>query len=187
MKMKETLTRYPSIMYVAGGLLLGLYFGYKMVPALLPRDAAPISAEELQPILALQQQLEAKLAAKVMSIDGVASAQVQLSTSLFGSRRSVDKASVTVTGAPFSDTQLAAIADQVGSGVSGLEAGNITIIDAAGGTLNLHAMQRYQVEQFWTNFAINVGKILGILAAAITVRFIVQAIHKKLLGQSGGC
>ena len=148
MKLAGTLTKYPSIMYVAGGLLLGLYLGYKMLPALLPSDPAPISAEELQPILDLQQQLEAKLAAKVMAIDGVASAQVQLSTSLSGPRRSVGEASVTVTGAPFSDTQLAAIADQVASGVSGLEAGNIIIIDAAGGTLNLRAMQRYQQEQF---------------------------------------
>lgn len=188
MKLAGTLTKYPSIMYVVGGVLLGLYLGYRMLPSLLPRESVPISAEELQPILAVQQQLEAKLAASVVAIDGIADAQVQLSTSLPRSRGH-NKASVTVaiSAEPFSDVQVAAITEQVASGVDGLASGNITVIDAAGRTLNLHAMQQYAQEQFWTNLALNVTKILAIIAATITVRFIVQAIHKRLLGETQGC
>ena len=48
-------------------------------------------------------------------------------------------------------------------------------------TQELQGRQAAEVEQrkeFWTNIAINVAKILGILAALITLRFIIQAIGR---------
>jgi|GEM_PF-2537344 hypothetical protein len=33
-------------------------------------------------------------------------------------------------------------------------------------------------KQFWTDIAINVAKVLGILAALITLRFVIQAVGK---------
>ncbi|HIG55345.1 MAG TPA: hypothetical protein EYG11_23585 [Candidatus Latescibacteria bacterium] len=178
MNSAETLNKYSWIMYLTGGFLIGLFIGYQVLPKLLPREPQPLSAAELQPILALQQQLEAKLAASIVAIDGVTDAQVQLSTPLSGSRRIHRKASVTIapTNTPLSDVQIAAIAELVASGIDDLKPGNITIIDSAGRALNMDAVQEYDRKQFWTNIAINISKILGILAALITVRYIIQAI-----------
>ena len=38
-----------------------------------------------------------------------------------------------------------------------------------------------------TRLAINVAKILGIIAALITIRFMLQAIHKGVLGEDPSC
>ena len=65
MQLVETLTKYPSLMYVMAGALVGLFIGYQILPKKLPRDREPIPAEELQSLLAVQQQLEAKLAISV--------------------------------------------------------------------------------------------------------------------------
>ena len=187
MKLVETLTKYPSLMYVMAGALVGLFIGYQILPKQLPRDKGPIPAEELQSLLAVQQQLEAKLAISVLAIDGVEDAKVQLPARLSGSG-GYNRASVTVASpSTLSDTKLAAIAELVASGVHGLESGNVIIIDAVGRTLNLRSVQQHAVEKFWTDIAINVSKIIGIIAALITVRYIVQAIHKKLLGESSRC
>ncbi len=185
MKPKEALTKYPAIMYVVAGALVGMYLGYDVLPEIMPKADAPLSAEELRAVVAAQQQLEAKLAASVVAIDGVSAAKVQLSTPITSSGGHRE-ASVTVTSAsPLSEVQVAAIADQVASGVEGLEAGSITIIDAAGRTLNLRTVQEYAQKQFWTGIAANVSKVLGIIVALITMRYIVQAVHKKLLGELG--
>ncbi len=48
-------------------------------------------------------------------------------------------------------------------------------------TQELRAREEQQVQErqeFWTNIAINVAKILGIIAALITLRFIIQAIGR---------
>ena len=189
MNWAETLNKYPSIMYVTGGLLIGLFIGYQVLPKLLPRKTAPLSAAELQSVVTMQKQLEDKLAASIAAIEGVGDAQVQLSTPLSGSRRIHRKASVTVTAAdaPLADVQVAAITEVVASGIDDLLPGNVTVFDSAGRALNLEVVQEYEQKQFWTNIAINVCKILGILAAMITIRFIIQSIHKKMLGETQGC
>lgn len=189
MNWTETLNKCPWIMYLTGGLLIGLFIGYQVLPKLLPRKTAPLSTEELKPILAMQQQLEAKLAASIAAIEGVDDAQVQLSTPLSGSRRIHRKASVTIapTDAPLSDVQVAAITELVASGIDDLEPGNVTVFDSAGRALNLNVVQEYDRKQFWTGIALNISKILGILAAMITVRYIIQSIHKKMLGETQGC
>jgi flagellar biosynthesis/type III secretory pathway M-ring protein FliF/YscJ len=189
MNWAETLNKYPSIMYLTGGLLIGLFIGYQVLPKLLPRKTAPLTTAELQSVVAMQEQLEAKLAASITAIDGVGEAQVQLSTPLSGSRRIFRKASVTVaaTDAPLSNVQVAAITEVVASGIDDLKPGNVTVFGSAGRALNLEVVQEHEQKQFWTNIAINVSKILGILAAMITVRYIIQAIQKKMRGETQGC
>ncbi len=178
-----------SILYLAGGLLVGLFIGYQVLPSLLPQKNAPLPSAELQAALTVQEQLETKLAANILTLDGIADARVQLSTPLSGARRMHRKASVVIapTGDALSDAQLATIAELVASGIDGLAANGITIFDFAGNTLNLHAVQQYERQRFWTDIAINISKILGIIAALITVRYIIQAIHKSVLGDDPVC
>jgi|GEM_PF-966146 len=191
MNWANALNKYPFIMYLTGGLLIGLFIGYQVLPTLLPRKNAPLPAAELQTALVVQEQLETKLSANVAALDDIANAQVQLSTPFSGSRRIDRKASVTITptnaSAPLSDAQLATIAELVSSGIDGLKPGSITIVDSAGNTLNLQAVEQYEQQQFWTNIAINISKILGIIAALITIRYIIQAIHKGVLGEDPKC
>jgi hypothetical protein len=44
-----------------------------------------------------------------------------------------------------------------------------------------------RIQRNAARLAINVAKILGILAALITIRFIIQAIHKDVLGEDPSC
>jgi len=189
MSWTETLNKCPWIMYLTGGLLLGLFIGYQVLPKLLPPKTTPLTTEELQPILAMQEQLEAKLAKSIAAIDGVDKAQVQLSTPLSGYRRIHRKASVTIapTSAPLSHVQIDAITELIASGIDDLQPGNVTVFDSTGRPLNLEMVHAYERKQFWTSIAINVSKILGIVAAMITVRFILRSIHQKILGESPDC
>lgn len=187
MNWAERLNKYPWIMYLVGGWLVGLFIGYQVLPTLIPRKPSPTDAA-LQPILAVQEQLEAKLATSIKALDGIDDARVQLSTPLSGSTRIHRKASVTLTPtAALSDQQLTAITELVASGIDDLKADNILIIDTAGRTLNQEAVHASERKQFWTNIAINVSKILGILAALITLRFIIQAVGKGVSGEKSGC
>ena len=44
-----------------------------------------------------------------------------------------------------------------------------------------------RIQRNAARLAINVAKILGILAALITIRFIIQAIHTDVLGEDPSC
>ena len=44
-----------------------------------------------------------------------------------------------------------------------------------------------RVQRNATRLAINVAKILGIIAALITIRFMLQAIHRGVLGEDPSC
>ena len=44
-----------------------------------------------------------------------------------------------------------------------------------------------RIQRNAARLAIKVAKILGILAALITIRFIIQAIHKDVLGEDPSC
>ncbi len=189
MRWIETLNRYPWPLYLIGGLLIGLFVGYQVLPRVLPRKAALVTAAEATSQLKVQQQIEEKLAAALVFIEGVEDAQVQLSVALAGTKRAYAEASVIVTliGAELSAEQLAGIAEQVAAGVEGLKPGRIAIADASGRSLNREAIIAQQRQQFWTNIAINVAKILGILAALITLRFVIQAIGRGVLGEGDKC
>lgn len=59
MQWAKTLENYPWIMYLVGGFLIGLFIGYQVLPKILPRKNASLTAAELQSILAVQQQVAA--------------------------------------------------------------------------------------------------------------------------------
>ncbi len=44
-----------------------------------------------------------------------------------------------------------------------------------------------RIQRNATRLAINVAKILGIIAALITIRFVLQAIHRGVLGEDSSC
>jgi hypothetical protein len=44
-----------------------------------------------------------------------------------------------------------------------------------------------RIQRNATRLAINIAKILGIIAALITIRFMLQAIHKDVLGEDPSC
>jgi hypothetical protein len=44
-----------------------------------------------------------------------------------------------------------------------------------------------RIQRNATRLAINVAKNLGIIAALITIRFMLQAIHKDVLGEDPSC
>ena len=155
----------------------------------MPKKTAPISADESASRLEAQQQIEQKLAEGLKRMDDIADAHVQLSASLAGTRRAHAKASVTLTlaDAELSAEQIAGIGEQVAAGVDGLKPGYIVIVDASGRSLNREAIMASERKQFWTDIAINVAKTLGILAALITVRFIIRAIGRHVLGEDEKC
>ncbi len=185
----KTLNKYPWPLYLIGGLLIGLFVGYQVLPRVMPRKAALVTAAEATSQLKAQQQIEEKLAAALVFIEGVEDAQVQLSVALAGTKRAYAEASVTLTltGAALSTEQLAGIAEQVATGVEGLKPGRIAIADASGRSLNREAVIAQERQQFWTDIAINVARVLGILAAMITMRYVIQAIGRGVLGEDGKC
>ncbi|HCL29755.1 MAG TPA: hypothetical protein DIC52_15110 [Candidatus Latescibacteria bacterium] len=63
--------------------------------------------------------------------------------------------------------------------VDGLDSGDVTLIDGSGRHLNKKALVAQERKIFWTGIAINVAKILGILAALITMRFIIQTVGTR--------
>lgn len=185
----ETLNKYPWPLYLVGGLLVGMLVGYQVLPQLMPRKVALVTADESASQLKAQRPIEEKLAASLVQMEGVEDAHVQLSVPLAGTKKARAKASVTLNlaGAELSDEQLAGIAEQVAAGVSGLKPGKVAIVDASGRSLNRQAIMQQERQEFWTHIAINVAKILGIIAAMITVRFIIRAIGKSVLGEDANC
>ncbi len=132
MSWMETLNRNMWPLYLLGGLFLGTFIGYKVLPQLLsPPVAAVVETESAAQLLA-RQSLEARLAEGLVLFDGVDAARVQLSVALAGNR--------------LSDETLRGIAK-------------------------------------------NVAKVLGILAALMTLRFMIQAIGKGIgvEEENGGC
>ena len=189
MQLIETLNRYPWPLYLIGGLFLGMFIGYQVLPQMMQRKAAPVTAADSASQLESQRPLEQKLAVGLVQIEGVEDAHVQLSVSLAGTRKAHARASITLTlaGADPSVEQLEGIAELVAASVGGLQPGLVTITDASGRSLNGEAVVQHERKLFWTGIAINVAKILGILAAMITIRFIVRSIHRQILGEDGGC
>ncbi len=191
MSWMETLNRNLWPLYLLGGLFLGTFIGYKVLPKLLsPPVAAVVETESAAQLLA-RQSLETSLAEGLVLFDGVDAAHVQLSVALAGTRKAAPRASVTLTltdtGLP--EEELLGMAEQMAASVDGLNAGRIMFVDSAGRLLNGDAVLEYERKVFWKGIAINVAKVLGILAALITLRFTVQAIGKGIgvEEENGGC
>jgi|APSaa5957512622_1039677.scaffolds.fasta_scaffold57709_2 hypothetical protein len=184
----EAINRYPWPLYLLGGLFLGTFLGYQVLPQLLPKPAVVATEVESAPQLQARQQLETRLAAGLKQFAFVKDAHVQLSVSLAGTRKAHAKAVVTLTttSTSLSEEQLHAIAEQVASGVNGMGIGVITILDASGQLLNGESVLRHERKVFWTGIAINVAKVLGILAALVTLNFVIEAIGRGVNGE-GTC
>ena len=166
-----------------------MFVGYRVLPQLMPRTTAPVSAADSASQIETAQRIEEKLAAGLVQLEAVKDAHVQLSVALAGTKRTHAKASVTLTlaGPQLSDEQVAGIAEQVAAGVSGLKPGHVAIVDASGRSLNRKAVTAQERKEFWTGIAINIAKILGILAALITVRYIIRGFSKCVPGEDGKC
>ena len=87
MQLIETLNRYPWPLYLIGGLFLGMFIGYQVLPQMMSRKVAPVTAVESVSQLESQRPLEQKLAVGLVQIEGVEDAHVQLSVSLAGTRK----------------------------------------------------------------------------------------------------
>ena len=165
--------------YISAGLVAGILIGNVILPSVLPRSEPSIPLEELQARHAHQHQLEAELAETLVRLDGIIEARIHLAVRASKSRKERTKASVTLALADMiSDEQIASIAHQVAASVVGLDPGDIRIIDTSGRLLNIDALQHQERRQFWIGIAVNVAKVLGILAALITLRFVIQAFGK---------
>ncbi len=192
MRWMEILNRYPWPLYLMVGLLTGMFFGYRMLPKMMMRaDTAVVTATQSAAQLETQRQVEEKLEASLVLMEAIEEAHVQLSVALAGtewgnpSGVGRPRASVTLSlaGTDLSEEQLATITDQVVSGVTGLRPGHLDILDTAGRSLNRKAANNQESKEFWTNIAINVSKVLGILAMLITLRFIIRTIGKSIVGK----
>ena len=164
--------------YLIAGLLLGCWIGYKVLPSIeFFRPPPPAPVEETAGARDVREKLEQSLAMTLLQSENIVAASVHLTDG---------GASATLT---FSDDgvtpgQVETIAGQIASSADGLHAGRVLLYDSKGTQLNLEAVQAFEKREFWTRIAINVAKILGILAAFITLRYVIQCIGRGSCAKS---
>ena len=159
-----------NTIYMLGGFLVGCFIGFKILPGLSPFAGAreEVNESEMQSIREhLSRQIESTLE---MSADIVA-ARVHFT-------HRAASATLTLTSEGLSEEQLASVTSQVASAVDGMSAGRVSVYDSDGKYLNLRAIQEHEQKEFWTRIAINVAKVLGILAALITLKFIIDSVGR---------
>ena len=180
MDLKNPSSRYRTTCSMLAGILLGLYLGYRILPSLIPHDTPAPLAAELQDLQALRSRVAHDLAGDLRRMEGIQDARVQFSVPLGGGRRERVKAMVvlTLSTPDIAEEKLAGIAAQVASGVQGLHPGDVRITDPSGRLLNAAAIDHQEDLAFWTGIAINIAKVLGILAALITLRYIIIAVGR---------
>ncbi len=172
------ISRHKSGTYLIAGFLVGCWIGHKVLPTMVFfQPASSIPAEETAAARDTREELEHRLAATLVEAGNIVSAKVLLTPSA---------ASVTLElgGHSMEPEHVSTIARQIAASVEGLHAGKVSIFDTQGTHLNLRALQEHEQSQWWTKIAINVAKVLGILAALITLRFILQAAGR---GEFLGC
>lgn len=188
MNWMETLSRYPWPLYLAVGLVAGFFVGYQVLPELRPRKIDLVKVEESAAQLESVRGIEEGIAADLARMQEVTDARVLLSVAVPGTKKAHPEASVTLDlSTQLSEEQLVGIAEKVANGVNGLVPLHVSISDASGISLNRETLMRQQTEQLWKDIAINVAKILGIIAALITVKFIIEAIGRGVMEEKSGC
>ena len=168
-------TRHKVSMYLVTGFLLGCWIGYNVLPTVgFLRPAVPTPTEESAATRDAREKLEQALAMTLLQSENIVAARVHLTDG---------GASATLTFSTDGVTpgQVETIAAQIASGVDGLDAGRVLLYDSKGMQLNREAVQQFERREVWTGVAINVAKILGILAALVTLRFVLLCIGM------GGC
>ena len=175
----DFVTRHKTGICLVAGFLFGCWFGHKMLPAIGLFRPAPTPTEEAPVAREAREKLEQALAMTLLQSENIVAASVHLTAG---------GASVTLTFSSDGVTpgQVETIAGQIAAGVDGVHEGRVMLFDSKGTQLNRQAIQEFERREFWTGIAINVAKILGILAALITIRFIIQRIGKGGCGKSSG-
>ena len=166
-------SRHVVAVSLVAGTLIGIFVGAKVLPSFKSLNPTPPTAEETAAARDARKHLERDLAMTLLQSDNIVAASVHLA----GNRASV---TVTFSESGVRPEQVETIAQMIGTG-SGLQAGYVSVFDSKGTQLNRTAVQEFERRQFWTGLAINVAKVLGILAALVTAKFIIQTIQK------GGC
>ena len=165
-------------LHMLGGFLVGCFIGLKVLPNLPPFKTSPESEPTAAELISARERLAGQIEETLEMASDITEAGVHLT----GSGASV---TLNLTTEGFSDERLATIASQVASGAQAIAAGQVSIFNANGEHLNLRALQEYEQKAWWTNVAINVAKVLGILAALITLRYIIVVVGKAT-GIGGG-
>ena len=83
---------------------------------------------------------------------------------------------------PLSSAQIINIAQLITTSVDGLADRHLNLMDDTDNGLNLELRRADERKKFWTGIAINVAKILAVLAALIALRLFIEAIGKRIEG-----
>ncbi len=171
------LLRNQRLLYLLGGFLLGLFVGFRILPVWFP---AHLPEEKEQ--LALQHEavdLANQVEDAIADLSFVKTAKASLSLKLDRRSRRYGEAILTVDFASKpSASQIKGLTTVAAGIVDGLDPGQIIVVDVDGNALNLKAVQEHEQKLFWTGIAINVAKILGILAALITMKYVIRAVGR---------
>lgn len=172
-------TKNLGILYLLGGCFIGCFIGFKVLPTMLEPEVP--SAEIVLATQNARENIERNLAATLMLSDNIAAARVHLTA--FRLDRNLIRGSAAAVTLSFEagglrPDQLNTIAHQISGGVHGFGAGDVSIFDALGVQLNREEVASHGRVKFWKTIALNVTKVLGVLAALITLKFIIEAIGK---------
>ena len=182
-----SLTTY-MVLSVALGMFLGMFLGYEVLPSLLPREGPLPSGETLAALDEARTREESRLAASLEHLQMIEDVQVSVVRPAPGERRGAVSAVVTVTPvAPLNTQRVAQISDKAARTLDA-HPRFVSVYDHEGQHLNAEAQQAAEKLHLWTGIAINIAKVLGILAALITLRFMVQSIGHHFGVETGsGC
>jgi len=171
--------RHIRSIYFAGGLLLGIFVA-PIVCHFFDTDDAPLTAAQLETRRAELNRFEARAEGALSAVSSIADADVTLSPAAHPNRWHDVEGTVVLTPAQdsLSADQIQGITGLVASVVEGLDDGHVVLMDDAGYTLNAHWVQEAERKAFWTDVAINVAKVLGILAALLSVKVVLRCVTR---------
>jgi len=166
--------------YFTVGLLLGIFLGYTVLHS-FGTDDAPLTSAQLEFRRAEMDRLEARVEASLSGLSSIAQADVSLSPALHPTRWHDVEATVvlTLSDDALTTDQIRGIAGLVAGATEGLDEGHVVLMDDTGLSLNAHLVQQAERKEFWTGVALNVAKILGILAALISVRAVLRCVTRR--------
>ena len=174
-------SRKIALIAMALGVLVGAFLGYKILPQLVPRAHEALTVSQAASLEAAQQREGVRLTALIESLSVVDDAHVSVSLPVPGTRRPRPSAVLTVTPtAALTPAQVAGIAELALRELDGAHPGAVSVFDDEGRHLNQAAQEEEARLTFWKGIALNVAKVLGILAALITLRFVVDSIGRAV-------
>ena len=161
--------RYQGTLNLLIALLIGCWIGLKVLPGLsFFRPTLPTVEESIR-LQALRGDLEKKLEETLKLSPNIIDARVHLAKGTASVTLQMGQVGV-------NPEQMESIAHQIAASVDGLPAGRVAIFSSDGTQLNRQSLEGYDRKQWWTDLAITVGKVLGILAALVTLRYIIQSV-----------